>query len=231
MLFRTLDIPQSSLFANIRRLIGENLGEPTYMHISEGVLSPPVLLVGAAVTVVGTAIGLKKLDYDRIMTVSLLTATFFVASLIHVPLGPGNVHLVLGGLMGIVLGWSCFPAILVALFLQSVFFNYGGLVVLGVNTTTMALPAIICFYLCRPWIETNGQKRKIAAFAAGFLAILFSSIIMALALWTTDKGFIQVAQLVVAVYVPLMVIEGIITLFTISFLAKVQPEFLVIGKQ
>lgn len=201
------------------------------MHISEGVLSPPVLLAGAAVTVIGTAIGLKKLDYDRIMTVSLLTATFFVASLIHVPLGPGNVHLVLGGLMGIVLGWSCFPAILVALFLQSVFFNYGGLVVLGVNTTTMALPAIICFYLCRPWIEKNGQKRKLAAFAAGFLAIFFSSLIMALALWTTDKGFTQVAQLVVAVYTPLMVIEGIITLFTISFLAKVQPEFLVIGKQ
>ena len=85
------------------------------MHISEGVLSTPVLLAGGALTVVGSAIGLKTLDYERIMTVSLLTATFFVASLIHVPLGPGNIHLVLGGLMGIVLGWSCFPAILVAL--------------------------------------------------------------------------------------------------------------------
>jgi cobalt/nickel transport system permease protein len=201
------------------------------MHISEGVLSPPVLLVGAAVTTVGTAIGLKKLDYDRIMTVSLLTATFFVASLIHVPLGPGNVHLIMGGLMGIVLGWSCFPAILVALFLQSVFFNYGGLVVLGVNTTTMALPALICFYLCRPWVEKNGHKRKFAAFSAGFLAILFSSILMAVALWTTDKGFVQAAQLVIAVHIPLMIIEGIITMFTVSFLAKVQPEFLRMGQQ
>jgi cobalt/nickel transport system permease protein len=201
------------------------------MHISEGVLSPPVLLAGAAVTTVGTAIGLKKLDYDRIMTVSLLTATFFVASLIHVPLGPGNVHLIMGGLMGIVLGWSCFPAILVALFLQSVFFNYGGLVVLGVNTTTMALPALICFYLCRPWVEKNGHKRKFAAFSAGFLAILFSSFIMAVALWTTDKGFVQAAQLVIAVHLPLMIIEGIITMFTVSFLVKVQPEFLRMGQQ
>ena len=107
------------------------LGEPPHMHISEGVLSPPVLLAGAAVAAVGTAIGLKKLDYDRIMTVSLLTATFFVASLIHVPIGPGNVHLILGGLMGIILGWSCFPAILVALLLQSLFFNFGGLLVWG----------------------------------------------------------------------------------------------------
>lgn len=200
------------------------------MHISEGVLSGPVLLSGAAVTMVGTAIGLKKIDYDRIMTVSLLTATFFVASLIHVPVGPGNIHLILGGLMGIVLGWSAFPAILVALLLQTLFFNFGGLVVLGVNTATMALPALICFYLFRPFIENNGVKRKIAAFAAGFLAILLAAMIMALALSTTDKGFIHTAQLVVVAHIPLMIIEGIITMFTVTFLAKVQPEFLNIGK-
>lgn len=201
------------------------------MHISEGVLSPPVLLVGGAVTLVGSAIGLKKLDYDRIMTVSLLTSTFFVASLIHVPLGPGNIHLVLGGLMGIILGWSCFPAILVALILQTLFFNYGGLVVLGVNTSIMAVPALVCFYLCRPLIEKNGTTRKLGGFIAGFLAILLSSLFMALALSSTDKGFIQVAKLVVAAHVPLMVIEGVITMFAVSFLAKVQPEFLNMGKQ
>lgn len=201
------------------------------MHISEGVLSTPVLLAGGALTVVGSAIGLKTLDYERIMTVSLLTATFFVASLIHVPLGPGNIHLVLGGLMGIVLGWSCFPAILVALFLQTLFFHYGGLVVLGVNTSIMALPALISYYLCRPLVEHNGMKRKIGAFSAGFLAILLSSLLMAFALASTDKGFIQAARLVVAAHIPLMIIEGIITMFTVSFLAKVQPEFLRMGKQ
>jgi cobalt/nickel transport system permease protein len=147
-----------------------------------------------------------------------------------VPIGPGNVHLILGGLMGIVLGWSCFPAILIALFLQSLFFNYGGLVVLGVNTTIMALPALVCFYLFRPWLRTNGRKRKIGAFAAGFLAIFLSSLIMATALWSSDKGFLQTAQLVIAVHIPLMIIEGIITMFTVSFLAKVQPEFLRKGK-
>ena len=201
------------------------------MHISEGVLSPPVLLIGGVVTVIGTTVGLKKLDYDRIMTVSLLTATFFVASLIHVPLGPGSIHLVLGGLMGIILGWASFPAILVALFLQTLFFQYGGLMVLGVNTTIMALPALLCFYIFRPWFETNGKKRQIRAFAAGFLAILLSSLIMALALSATDKGFIRAAQLVIIAHLPLMIIEGFITMFTVSFLAKVQPEFLQLGKK
>ncbi len=201
------------------------------MHISEGVLSPPVLLVGGAVTVIGTAIGLKKLDYDRIMTVSLLTATFFVASLIHVPIGPGSVHLILGGLLGIVLGWACFPAILVALFLQALFFQFGGIVVLGANTTVMALPALLCFYIFRPWCIQGGRKRQFAAFGAGFLAILLSSLLMAFAISLSDQGFLQVARLVVVAHIPVMIIEGIITMFTVSFLAKVQPEFLQIGSQ
>jgi cobalt/nickel transport system permease protein len=200
------------------------------MHISEGVLSPPVLLAGAALTAVGTAVGLKTLDYERIMTVSLLTATFFVASLIHVPLGPGNIHLVLGGLIGLVLGWACFPTILVALLLQTLFFQYGGLLVLGVNTATMALPALLCFYLFRPWLKHNGRQRGIAAFAAGFLAILGSAVLMALALASTDQGFLQVARLLVVAHFPLMCIEGIITMFAVTFLAKVQPEFLRLEK-
>jgi cobalt/nickel transport system permease protein len=196
------------------------------VHISEGVLSPPVLGVGYAITIVGTAVGLKNLDYERIMTVSLLTATFFVASLIHVPIGVGNVHLVLGGLLGLVLGWSCFPAILVALLLQALFFNFGGLIVLGVNTAIMALPALGCYYLCRNWIALGGGKAKIAAFAGGFLSILFSSLLMALALVGSDTGFIKMAGMVVLAQLPLMVIEGLITMFTVLFLRKVQPEFL-----
>ena len=58
------------------------------MHISEGVLSPAVLAGGAALAVAGTAIGLKKLDYEAIPRVAILSAAFFVATLIHVPVGP-----------------------------------------------------------------------------------------------------------------------------------------------
>ena len=85
------------------------------MHISEGVLSAPVLLSGAALTAAGTAIGLKNLDYDHIAQVGILSATFFVASLIHVPIGPSSVHLLINGIVGLLLGWAAFPAILVGL--------------------------------------------------------------------------------------------------------------------
>ncbi len=120
------------------------------MHISEGVLSTPVLISGAALAVAGTTIGLKKMDYERIPQVAVLSAAFFIASLLHVPIGPSSVHLILNGLMGLLLGWVAFPAILVGLLLQAILFQYGGLTSLGVNTVTMALPAVICFFLLGP---------------------------------------------------------------------------------
>ena len=89
------------------------------MHIAEGVLSPAVLATGYALTAAGTALGLKKLDYDRLMTVAILAATFFVGSLIHVPIGITSAHLILNGLLGVILGWAAFPAILAALALQA----------------------------------------------------------------------------------------------------------------
>ncbi len=195
------------------------------MHISEGVLSAPVLIGGGAVTAVGTAIGLKSLDYDRVMVVAILTATFFVASLIHVPIGPSSVHLVLNGLLGVILGWACFPAILVALLLQAVFFQFGGITVIGVNCFNMAASAIICFYLVRPWLS-QPKTRAIAGFAGGFLAIFLAAIFMAASLALSDTGFMHVAQISVIAHLPVMFIEGFVTMFTVSFLARVLPEIL-----
>ncbi len=200
------------------------------MHISEGILTMPVLAGGAALTTIGTAIGLKKIDYDKIMPISLLTATFFVATLIHVPVGPGSVHLVLGGLMGILLGWACFPAILVGLLLQALLFQYGGIYVLGVNTFNMAVPALCCYYIARPWLKQKGKKQAVAGFLGGFLSVFLSSLLIALTLHLSDPGFFRTAQATVLVHIPMMVIEGLITMFAITFFAKVQPEFFHITK-
>ena len=205
------------------------LPEEKQMHISEGVLSAPILATGAAITAVGTGLGLRHLDGEKIMTTALLTATFFVASLIHVPIGPANVHLILAGLMGVTLGWACFPAILVALFLQVLFFQFGGFTVLGINTANMATPAVLCFLVFRPLLQDGGQKQKVAAFFCGFAAVFLGAFFMALEIASTNTGLLATAKLTFMSHVPLMFIEGIITLFTVTFLQKVQPEFLQIN--
>lgn len=199
------------------------------MHISEGVLAGPVLLAGAGLAVVGTAIGLKKIDYDQIMTVAILSAAFFIASLVHVPIGIGNAHLVLSGLLGVVLGWAAFPSILVALVLQAVLFQFGGLTVLGLNTFTMAAPAVLCFYLFRPMLIKGNGRRFAAAFACGFVAMLLSAVLTASALALSGEEFESAARVLLLAHLPVMVVEGVITGFAYTFLAKVKPEALAVS--
>lgn len=113
------------------------------MHISEGVLSFPVLVSGWIYTGVGLFFSLKKLHNNEVPKMALLAAVFFVASLIHVPLGPSSVHLILNGLVGVLLGALSLPTLFVGLFLQALLFQFGGLTVLGANTLIVSLPALL----------------------------------------------------------------------------------------
>jgi cobalt/nickel transport system permease protein len=195
------------------------------MHISEGILSAPVLAAGAAVTVGGLAMGLRKIDHHNVPQVAVLTSAFFIGSLISFPLGPGRLHLVLNGINGVVLGWAAFPSIFVALALQALLFQMGGFTVLGVNTTTMAVPAIVCYYAFGPGVRSRNKSiAALSGFGAGFTSVLIGTLLMAGTLVTTGDEFIPTAKLVVVSHLPLMVIEGIFTAICVVFLGKVKPE-------
>lgn len=200
------------------------------MHISEGVLSGPIMMSGAALAVAGTAVGLRKLDYDRIVHVAILSSAFFVASLIHVNVGPSSVHLILNGIVGLLLGWAAVPAICVALLLQAIFFQYGGITALGVNTVIMATPAVVCYYLFTPFLKGGTRSVFIASFLAGFTSILLASVLLGFALFLSESNFLEVSMLVIGANIPVMIIEGIVTGFCVSFLGKVYPEILPVEK-
>lgn len=78
------------------------------MHLSEGVLHTPILLAGAVLAVAGIAVGLRRLESERLPLTALLPLHFFVAGTIHVPVGIGSVHLILNGMAGLFLGWAVF---------------------------------------------------------------------------------------------------------------------------
>lgn len=197
------------------------------MHISEGILTWPVLAAGATIALAGTGIGLKKLKAEDIPKTAILSAAFFVASLIHVPIGPSSIHLILNGIVGILLGWAAFPAILVALSLQALFFQYGGITTLGVNTTLMSVPAVLCYLVFKPMILAQSRILVLSAgFSGGAVSILLSGMIMAVFLIFAQREFLEVSIAVVSIHVPVMIIEGIITMFCIGFLKKVQPSLL-----
>ncbi|MDR1920138.1 MAG: cobalt transporter CbiM [Candidatus Adiutrix sp.] len=197
------------------------------MHISEGVLSAPVLICGAALALGGMAKGLRAVGEDDIPKAAVLAAVFFVASLIHVNIGPGSAHLILSGLIGLFLGWAAFPVIFAGLLLQGILFQFGGLTVLGVNTFNMAFPAMALGLLLRKGINS---QRKAAAFAAAFIcgggSILLSSLLVALALFLTGREFKFVALEIMLANLPIMIIEGLMCALVVGFLAKVRPALL-----
>lgn len=198
------------------------------MHIAEGVLSPAVLAGGAVLALAGTALGLRKLEYDRLVAVGILSAAFFVASLIHVPVGLSSAHLVLNGLVGVLLGWAAFPSILVALLLQVLLFQFGGITVLGVNVFTMGFAAVISWYVFRAicYLCPGMKGVRVAAFMGGALGVALAAVLTALALAFTDEGFWLAAQLLLLAHLPVMLVEGLVTMFTVSFIMRVRPELL-----
>jgi len=197
------------------------------MHISEGVLSAPVLLAGAGASVAGIAAGLRKMSTESVPRVALLSAAFFVASLVHLPIGPVQAHLVLNGLMGFVLGWVAFPAIFVGLTLQALLFQYGGITTLGVTTWNMAFPAVLCALIFSPWVRRPSSRMFLpAAFLCGSLSVALSGLSVAGCLVLSGDDFWKVAKIVLAAHVPVMIVEGLVTAMICGFLRQVKPELL-----
>ncbi len=202
------------------------------MHIYEGILAATpegqqVLAAGAVLAAGGTALGLWRLDYDRIPRVAVLSAAFFVISTIHVPMGPTAQHLLLTGLMGLVLGWAAFPAILVALVLQIVMFSYGGPTTLGVNTFIMAAPAVACHYLFRRLVRSPNEPLVFAAgAAAGATAILLGGLLSAATLSAAGSQFELFGVAMFLGHPPLALVEGLVTGSVAVLLRKVRPELL-----
>lgn len=191
-------------------------------------VSVPVLIAGAVVTAGVVAYAVRRLDYDRLPQAALFSSVFFAASLFTVPVGPSSVHLTLGGLMGLVLGWTAAPAMLVALLLQAIFFGFGGIVVLGVNTMNLALPALICSALFGRAVRGAQSPRKVMALggAAGALAVALTGALVCLSLAASGREFLPAAKVVMATFLPLMVVEGAVTAATVAFLKRVAPNIL-----
>jgi ABC-type Co2+ transport system permease subunit len=112
------------------------------VHISDGVLLPGWLALGWLGAACLIAVAAWKIGDEEIPYIALLTAAFFIASSIHLRVGPSSVHLLLSGVIGMVLGRRASLAIAIGLGLQYFLLVHGGLYSLGVNTCIMAVPAL-----------------------------------------------------------------------------------------
>lgn len=195
-------------------------------HIPDGVLSAPVLISGGVVTAAAMGWSLRRLDDDSLPKVAVVAALFFVASLINVAVGPTTVHLLLSGLMGMVIGWAAVPAVFIALVLQAVFFGFGGIGTLGVNTMNIALPGVLWALVLAPVMRRMNSPATLGLIAAAVaaLSVFTTAMLVALVLALSDPAYVVTARVVLVTYIPLIIGEAVIVGFACSFLARVKPD-------
>lgn len=197
-------------------------------HIPDGLLSLPVLIGGGALAVVGVGAGLRRMDDRAIPRVAILSAVFFTASLIAVPVGPSTVHVLLSTLMGLMLGPGVFPAVLVALLLQSVMFGFGGLTTLGVNCLNIALPGYLVALVIGGAVRRGNSPARAGLIggAGAAVAVFGTGAMVALALFLSSSAYVPAAKIMLLTYLPLAVGEALICGMVMTFLSRTAPEIL-----
>lgn len=211
------------------------------MHIPDGILPATVIAGGYAVTGAATWLSLRQIQKREdpradVPKAALLTAAFFVASWIHIPVPPTSVHLVLNGLLGVILGWFAFPAILVGLIFQAVMFQHGGLTTLGVNAAMMGIPALLAYGVFRSRLFFGPATSRPLAAVFGFLGSAVGTGLSVLIFYTlliaTLPGDINAAAEQAAIgitslaHIPVLLIEGVLTSMLVLFLMRVKPTLL-----
>lgn len=204
------------------------------MHLSEGVLEWPVLASAAALSALGVGLGMRTLTQDRLPTAAVLTAVFFVGGTVHIPIGVGSVHLVLTGLLGLLLGWSIFPVLLIGLFLQAVLLSFGGFAVLGANLLVLALPAALVGALLRPVLRSVMAVNQASislrrAMGLGGLSAAFSIggsiLLVALLLWWSGgEQWLSLIYVLSVAHLPALLIDTAVTALTVGTVFRAAPD-------
>lgn len=193
-------------------------------HIQDGILSAPVWVGGAVLTVGLCAWALRRAQDSDIPRAAVLAATFFAASLLAIPVGPSSVHVMLSGLMGLILGGMALPAVLAALVLQLVLFGFGGVTTLGINALNIAVPGVVIGAALRPLLAVVPPGRAAALAGAGAaLACLATGGLVAAALALSASDYVPAARVMAATYLPLAMIEAAVCGAAVGYLHRAHP--------
>ncbi len=190
------------------------------MHISDGIIDTGIC-IAANVAALGLVwVSGRKTPPEDVPRTGMTASALFVASLIHFPIAGTSVHLGLLGIAGVLLGRRAFPAIFAALLFQTLIFQHGGLITLGVNAINLGTGAFLAWLIWR----IKAVNDNVRAFLAGMIGILVPMFLMVAEFRLSGYGS-RIVYLM-GVYLLLAIIEGVITLAAVRFFKRVKPDML-----
>ncbi|MFY1574743.1 energy-coupling factor ABC transporter permease [Verrucosispora sp. WMMD703] len=214
--------------------------EALAMHISNGIINGPVAAVFAVIALAAMAYcvmrGRQDLD-DRLAPMAGLVAAFiFAVQMLNFPIFSAGVsgHLLGGALAAMLVGpWVGALCVAVVLVVQALVFGDGGVAMLGLNITNMAVIGIAVAYLLIALLLRVLPRTPAGLAATAFVSALVSVVVAAMGFvlqyqlgGTTDLGGNQagLAGTMAVSHLFIGIGEGLITATTVVTVAKVRPD-------
>jgi cobalt/nickel transport system permease protein len=228
----------TALFGGMATFSGLMFRLPLAMHIPDGFLSLPIILVTWLVAIAWIALCLNRVEatyQERTVPLMGVCAAFiFAAQMINFPIPGGTSgHLLGGTLAGVLLGpWAGSLVMTVVFIVQAVLFQDGGLTVLGANIVNMGLVGTVGgYYLYRSIRKLVGWNFW-RGIGAGTAIAAWSSVFIASLLCAVQLGVSGTVPLGVAIpamalwHIMIGIGEAVITVIAVSFIYQTRPDML-----
>lgn len=206
------------------------------MHIPDGFLNLPVMLVTWAI-----AIGLLALSLNRVQAeykeravplMGVCAAFIFAAQMINFPIPGGTSgHLLGGTLAGALLGPWAGSLVMSAVFIvQGVVFQDGGITVMGANIFNMGLIGTFGGYYLFAAIRKAVGQNKLQGMTIGSAVAAWTSVVLASSICAVELALSGTVPLPVALaamvgwHVLIGIGEGLITVATVTFVWRTRPD-------
>ncbi|WP_018218782.1 energy-coupling factor ABC transporter permease [Salinispora vitiensis] len=210
------------------------------MHISNGIINGPVAAIFAVIALAAMALcvqrGRQHLD-DRLAPMAGLVAAFiFAVQMINFPIFTAGVsgHLLGGALAALLVGpWVGALCVAVVLTVQALVFGDGGVAMLGLNITNLAIIGTAAAYLLIVALLRVLPRTPAGLAVTAFVSALVSVVAAALGFvlqyklgGAVDLGanITGLAGTIAGTHLLIGVGEGLITAMTVLTVAKTRPD-------
>lgn len=214
---------------------------PIALHIPDGFLTLPVLLVLWVVTIAAVGYALVRVGDEmgerQVPLMGVMAAAIFAGQMLNFPVAGGTSgHLMGAALATILLGpWAAILVLTSVVSIQALLFQDGGLLALGGNIFNMAVVGVAVSYAVYSLVQRAARGRRAGILVGGFVTAWLSIFVTALGvgLQLAASGTARADLAIPAmggIHALIGIGEGLITAGALAFVSATRPDLLKLGE-
>ncbi|CAI1491890.1 ABC-type Co2+ transport system, permease component [Thermococcus nautili] len=198
------------------------------MHIPDGLLSTPIIIVTYAITILGVAYSARKLrglPEEKIPLLGLFAAGIFAAQMVNFPIiGGVSGHLLGATLVAILLGPYASVIVMTAvLLIQTLLFGDGGITAIGANILNMGLVGAFIGY--GVYLKLRNINETLAMGFASWLSVVLGATLASIEIGLSHSlPFTKVLALMVGYHSIIGIGEAVLTVLIVNALRAKLPS-------